>query len=73
VKTLVLPKVHSAADLTAIAKHIPDYRKVNIIASIESARSLWAIGDIASWSSQNMEVVALLVRDVSVAFFIMSI
>jgi citrate lyase subunit beta-like protein len=63
VKTIVLPKVHSAADLTNISRHVPSNRKINIIASVESARALWAIGDIASWRSDNMELVALLVRN----------
>ena len=57
-KTVVLPKVHSAADLTNISRHIPNNRKINIIASVESARALWAIADIASWHSDNMGLVA---------------
>lgn len=61
-ETLVLPKVHSATDLQEIAKRVPSGRKLNLIASIESARSLWSIVDIATWRSGDIQVVALLVR-----------
>lgn len=62
VETLVLPKVHSSDDLTEVASHVPNGRRLNIIASIESARSLWSIGDIASWKENlDLNVVGLLV------------
>ncbi|KAF8320301.1 beta subunit of citrate lyase [Clavulina sp. PMI_390] len=52
IETLVLPKVHSAQDLNKISDHIPPSlgRSINLVASIESARSLWNIGDIAQWT-----------------------
>lgn len=52
VQTIVLPKVHDCRDLElldqALHGKIGNYE---IIASIESARALWNIGDIAKWRS----------------------
>lgn len=63
VETIVLPKVHHAQDLSRIVEHIPRGRPLNIIASIESARSLWGIGDISSWrGNDGVKVIGLLVR-----------
>jgi citrate lyase subunit beta-like protein len=62
VETLVLPKVHQPRDLSRIASHVLQGRKLNVIASIESARSLWNIGGIASWNEKDaLKVVGLLV------------
>lgn len=66
IETLVIPKVNSAEDLTAIANHIPAGRTsaLNLVASIESAKALWSIGDIASWNHGVAKVSALLVGTV---------
>jgi len=60
IQTLVLPKIDSAEDLSVVSQAIPSGRRVNIIASIESAKSLWNVGEIASWKANNARVVALL-------------
>lgn len=66
VSTLVLPKIHCAEDLTFVSQamikvsertnppsNVTQHRSepMRIIPSIESARGLWWIGDIASWKS----------------------
>ncbi|KAI0050360.1 citrate lyase beta subunit [Auriscalpium vulgare] len=55
--TFVLPKVHSVHDLHTVSSAIQSVgapsREINLVASIESARSLWGIGDIAAWKSAD--------------------
>lgn len=57
VRTLVLPKVHSALDLHHVSRQIhtsaPPASPVRIIPSIESAKGMWNLGSIASWSSEH--------------------
>lgn len=74
IRTLVIPKVHSTQELDVVSKQIrtANSRKatpdpVNIVASIESARALYNVGQIASWRSKFGPVLggrltALLVR-----------
>lgn len=71
VPTIVLPKVHSPSDLDVVSKAISQSsgsrqrnEPIRFVASIESARALWSVGDIASWKSQEgvAQIVALLVR-----------
>ncbi|KAF7965642.1 hypothetical protein HWV62_42428 [Athelia sp. TMB] len=60
IRTLVLPKIHSAQDLHHVSREIYTARRtgpsgrapLSIVASIESARALWALGDIAGWKSE---------------------
>ncbi|OAX38004.1 citrate lyase beta subunit [Rhizopogon vinicolor AM-OR11-026] len=59
VRTLVLPKVHSVRDLHHVSRAIRTSRAgssalfpIRIAASIESARSTWNLGEIASWTSE---------------------
>jgi citrate lyase subunit beta-like protein len=58
VRTLVLPKIHSVRDLHHVSNAIRTSRArtstpfpIRIVASVESARSAWNLGDIASWTS----------------------
>lgn len=58
--TLVLPKIHSVQDLQyisdAIARSTQQGRRtqpLRLVASIESAKSLWNIGEIAAWTSPH--------------------
>ncbi|KAI0311714.1 citrate lyase beta subunit, partial [Amylostereum chailletii] len=69
VRTLILPKVHSVDDLHIVSRAINasgrSHREpIHLIASVESARSLWGIGDIASWKDEagdnNTSLTALL-------------
>ncbi|KAJ3747061.1 citrate lyase beta subunit [Lentinula detonsa] len=60
VRTLILPKIHSAQDLHYVSRHIHQtYQKypkeipLRIIPSIESARALWNLGSIAGWKSEH--------------------
>jgi hypothetical protein len=74
IRTLVLPKIHSAQDLHHVSKVLhtasstsPRDRPMHIVASIESARSLWNLGNIAGWKSEydpeiSGTISALLVR-----------
>ncbi|KAL0947105.1 hypothetical protein HGRIS_013243 [Hohenbuehelia grisea] len=61
VRSLVLPKVHSAQDLHHVSRQIHivtrhvDRPPISLIPSIESARALWNIGEIASWKSEYAE------------------
>lgn len=58
----MLPKVHQSQDLSRVASYVLQGRKLNVMASIESARSLWNIGGIASWNEKDaLNVVGLLV------------
>lgn len=59
VRTLVLPKIHSARDLHHVSRAVRTSRArtstpfpIRIIASVESARSAWNLGEIASWASE---------------------
>jgi citrate lyase subunit beta-like protein len=59
VSALVVPKVHAAEDLQAVSDAIPRRgARFNIIASIESAKSLWNLGEIASWSLKGSDEAA---------------
>ncbi|RPD77769.1 citrate lyase beta subunit [Lentinus tigrinus ALCF2SS1-7] len=62
IRTLVLPKIHSAQDLHHVSEEIflayrghkyrsPDDPPVQLVASIESAKAMYNIGEIASWQS----------------------
>ncbi|KAE9405715.1 citrate lyase beta subunit [Gymnopus androsaceus JB14] len=62
VRTLILPKIHSAQDLHFASRHIQQtYQKhhpnvetpLRIVPSIESARALWNLGTIAGWQSEH--------------------
>ncbi|OCH91870.1 citrate lyase beta subunit [Obba rivulosa] len=63
IRTLVLPKVHSAVDLHHVSRQIyahyyltataqPGERPLQLVASIESARSLLNLREIAAWQSE---------------------
>ncbi|KAG1822513.1 citrate lyase beta subunit [Suillus subaureus] len=59
VRTLVLPKIHSVRDLHHVSRAIRTSRDststsfpIRIVASVESARSAWNLGEIASWTSE---------------------
>lgn len=61
-RTLVLPKVHSAKDLYHVSEAVhaacvglqPDRRRppVQIVASIESAQAVHKLGQIAQWKAK---------------------
>ncbi|GJJ15673.1 hypothetical protein Clacol_009951 [Clathrus columnatus] len=59
VQMIVLPKIHSTDDLNRVSKAISQRTRkssrepVKLVASIESARALWAVGDIAGWKSPD--------------------
>ncbi|KAH0832185.1 citrate lyase beta subunit [Lanmaoa asiatica] len=74
VGTLVLPKIHSARDLHYVSRTIRNSNTsstpLRIVASVESARSVVGLGDIASWRSEfgpekGGELTALLVSSSS--------
>ena len=54
--TLVLPKIHSVRDLNYVSRTVRNMNRsctaLRIVASIESARSVIGLGDIASWKSE---------------------
>ncbi|EGN98040.1 hypothetical protein SERLA73DRAFT_182896 [Serpula lacrymans var. lacrymans S7.3] len=63
VRTLILPKIHAPEDLHYVSRVIrnslvhessrdPSISPLNIVASIESARSTYNLGNIASWKSE---------------------
>ncbi|KAH7910848.1 citrate lyase beta subunit [Hygrophoropsis aurantiaca] len=62
VGTLVLPKIHTARDLHHVSRAIhksvtyssrhSTVPPLRMVASIESARGTWNLGDIASWTSE---------------------
>ncbi|KAI0632174.1 citrate lyase beta subunit [Trametes polyzona] len=63
IRTLVLPKIHSAQDLDHVSEEIfvaykghkfrsPDSPPVQIVASIESAKAMYNLGEIAGWQSR---------------------
>lgn len=60
VHALVLPKVHTSAHLDAVAEVLSEVardaapREVRLVASIESARALWDVGDIAGWHARDV-------------------
>lgn len=79
-RTLVLPKVHSVDELNEVSDHIFGHSRenldqpkpVNIVASIESARALFNVGQIAGWQSghgpaRGGTLTALLVRAIHTA------
>ncbi|KZT40638.1 beta subunit of citrate lyase [Sistotremastrum suecicum HHB10207 ss-3] len=49
VSTIVIPKVEDLGPFESIAGH-----SWNVVASIESAASMWNIGNIASWNKTNV-------------------
>ncbi|KZT28862.1 citrate lyase beta subunit [Neolentinus lepideus HHB14362 ss-1] len=63
IRTILMPKIHSAADLDIVSDEIYASRNqrpdgspelnINIIASIESAKGLWHVGEIAAWQSKH--------------------
>ncbi|TFK40681.1 Pyruvate/Phosphoenolpyruvate kinase-like domain-containing protein [Crucibulum laeve] len=60
VRSLILPKIHSAEDLdfvsdavNATAAQCPRNAPLNIIPSIESAKGMWNLGNIARWNSKH--------------------
>jgi hypothetical protein len=70
-----MPKIHSVEDLNTVARQIDqniryvstsasnEGKSLDIVASIESARALFNIGQIASWQSPSGgKLRALLVR-----------
>lgn len=70
IQTLVLPKIHSMGDLDKVSQTISQCfssrstkKPIQVVASIESARSLWSLGEIAAWKSREgvANVFALLV------------
>ncbi|PFH53885.1 hypothetical protein AMATHDRAFT_53467 [Amanita thiersii Skay4041] len=59
ISAIVVPKVHSANDLDTVSRELhqsfkrsPRETPVYIIPSIESARAMWNLGDIAGWKSK---------------------
>ncbi|KAI3603037.1 citrate lyase subunit beta [Moniliophthora roreri] len=63
VQTVVLPKVHSAQDLHYASRHIaqvfkqnPRETPVRIVSSVESAKAMWNLGEIAGWKSEYEQV-----------------
>ena len=78
VRTLVLPKIHSAQDLHHVSEEIymtyrahkfrsADEPPVQLVASVESAKAMYNLGEIASWqstwgSAMGGKLSALLVR-----------
>ncbi|KAH7885092.1 citrate lyase beta subunit [Phlebopus sp. FC_14] len=57
VGTLVLPKIHSVQDLHHVSRAIrkatsPSSAPLHVVASIESARAVWNLGEIAGWKSE---------------------
>lgn len=52
-----MPKVSSVADLNRIGEAFYEHARpgthFNLVASIESARALWNVGDIAGWRPQS--------------------
>ncbi|KAF8644514.1 hypothetical protein AX16_008391 [Volvariella volvacea WC 439] len=60
ISTIVLPKIHSAQDLHHVSDTIhavvggqSGRRPLRLVSSVESARALWNLGDIASWKSKH--------------------
>ncbi|KAF7797029.1 hypothetical protein EIP86_008221 [Pleurotus ostreatoroseus] len=65
VRTLILPKIHSAQDLNVVSRQIYSHlqstsasvshqraKPLQLVASIESAAALYHIGEIAGWQSE---------------------
>ena len=87
IRTLVLPKVHSAQDLHHVSEEVymayrahksrsTDEPPVQLVASIESAKAMHNLGEIASWQStwgaaQGGKLSALLVRAFLRAFTVL--
>ncbi|CAA7261424.1 unnamed protein product [Cyclocybe aegerita] len=58
VRTVILPKIHSAADIDVVSDAISGSRPADapvmeIIPSIESAKGMWNLGAIAAWKSSH--------------------
>ena len=75
VRTIVLPKIHSSKDLDHVSESLEtvlttrhlDFggKAINLVASIESARGVWFLDDIAKWKPKphmNVKLSTLLVR-----------
>ena len=73
-RTLVIPKIDHEDQLERIGWELSRVvqsnaellcqrsKPLSIVASIESARALWRIGEIAQWKSKHGHLSALLVR-----------
>ncbi|KZO94071.1 beta subunit of citrate lyase [Calocera viscosa TUFC12733] len=59
VNTIVLPKVHSPAELDALSSSVPAGRELQVVASIESARGMWGVGAIAGWRAAGSPALTL--------------
>ncbi|ETW81540.1 hypothetical protein HETIRDRAFT_439944 [Heterobasidion irregulare TC 32-1] len=57
VRTFILPKVHSSQELHVVSSAIDASGRagdpIRLVASIESARALWNLGNIANWASAH--------------------
>ena len=90
IRTFVLPKVHTTAELDHVSREIfsayqsapnlinENYGPLQLVASIESAKSLWSLDQIARWKSEYGEMLggnlgALLVysRSESITMFVL--
>ncbi|KAI0057840.1 citrate lyase beta subunit [Artomyces pyxidatus] len=66
IRTFILPKVHSQRDLQTVSYAIEASGRsdepINLVASIESARALWGLGEIAGWKDVHRQsrLIALL-------------
>ena len=56
----MLPKIHSKEDLDYVSDAVQSAllgchrdKPLNIVPSIESARAMWNLGDIAKWKSKH--------------------
>jgi len=68
IRTFVLPKVHTTAELDHVSREIfsayqsapniinENYGPLQLVASIESAKSLWSLDQIARWKSEYGEM-----------------
>ncbi|EIW81318.1 citrate lyase beta subunit [Coniophora puteana RWD-64-598 SS2] len=57
ISTVILPKIHSAQDLHHVSRALSFAREgtsepLRIVASIESARAAWNLGEISGWQSE---------------------
>ncbi|TDL23176.1 citrate lyase beta subunit [Rickenella mellea] len=63
IRSIVMPKIHSAENLDAVAREVVHASRLasiherdqplRFIASIESARGFWGVGDIAKWKAES--------------------
>ncbi|KAF5369391.1 hypothetical protein D9758_002808 [Tetrapyrgos nigripes] len=63
VQTLILPKIHSGEDLDYVSSSISTAlsassreKPLRIVPSIESAKGLWNLGNIAGWKTKNVSL-----------------